>query len=1177
MSGDSPSADPADRGNTAYLTGIQALARLPLDQHRLDVRAGRNTAGFISGYRGSPLGGLDRELWRKAEELDAHGVVFQPGVNEDLAATAVWGSQQSNLFPGARHDGVFGLWYGKAPGLDRSSDALRHANAAGTSPCGGVLLVVGDDHGCKSSTLPCASEFALRDLGIPVLMPADVQEVHDFGLFGWALSRYAGCWAGLVALTDVMDSALTIAVDLERHHYVQPTADRPVVEEPHIRLVDSPLEQERRLVLKERLAVAFAAANGIDRLIADVENPWLVVVAAGKAYIDLREAFGKLGLPTVGHLERAGIRLAKLGMTWPLNDAFVRRATRNARQVLVVEEKRALIEEQIKSALFGQAIEVHGKKLRGEPLLPAIGELTVPTIAEALAKVCRLQSESRTGEQDAANLFDTRYLLEVEHHRQALADAVDAKQSRKPLYCAGCPHSISTRVPTGSRASAGIGCHYMAQWMDRNTHTVTHMGAEGANWIGHAPFTDERHIFVNLGDGTYFHSGILAIRAAVAAGVNITYKILANDAVAMTGGQPVDGTLAVADIVSQVVAEGVAAVRVVADDPSRHHDSDFTALPREEFNAVQCELREVPGCTVLIYDQTCATELRRRRKRGQVADPDVRVVINDAVCEGCGDCTQQSRCVAIAPLPTALGVKRAIDQSACNKDLSCLAGFCPALVTLKGAKPKRATAAQVDLDDLKSRLPLPAARSDSANVLLAGIGGTGVVTVSQILGMAGYLDGKYASTLDMTGLAQKGGAVLSHVRISPPDAPHQPTRIAPLDADVLIVADPITGASRDALDLVSPTRTIALVDDRTAPTAAFVFGQGQDANGEQLLDSLRSHVQSLQSVAAAKTTSALFGTTTSANIFLLGAAFQTGAIPLSIAALEQAIAINGVAVADNTAAFHCGRAACFDASLLPTPAASGSTAMQPPATLGLADRIAYRRNYLVAYQDEALARQYEALVDRIRAAEQRVTPGGEALTQAVAESYFKLLAVKDEFEVARLFTQAPTASGADTSGASSDIDFATKLAQQFEPVAGKRYRATYRFAPPLLARMGANGRPKKVSFGPWATPLLRLLAKMRRLRNGIFDPFRFSEDRRLERHLLTRFEADFETLAARLDATNLDTAIALAHLPTTIRGFGPVKAAAAETALARRQQLMAEFIDGRQVAERDQDKAIIAA
>ena len=1161
-----------------FLSGIQALARLPLDQRRLDRKAGRDTAGFVSGYRGSPLGGLDTELWRQAALLDSLGVVFQPGVNEDLAATAVWGTQQVGLFPGAKHAGVFGLWYGKAPGLDRSSDALRHANAAGTSPLGGVLLAVGDDPGCKSSTLPSASEFALRDLGIPVLAPANAAEVLDFGLFGWALSRYAGCWTGLLALTDVMDSAMT--VELGAPAFVCPPR-APTEPSPHIRLEDSPLEQEARMELKLRLATAFAAANGVNRLIADPPQPRLVVLTAGKVYADVREALAKLGLPTAAAITCAGVRLAKLGMTWPLDGAFIEHACRGAARVLVVEQKRAFVEEQVRSVLSrhagNRAIDVRGKQTTvhagAAPLtaacatpLPAVGELDVPTIASALA-------DALAADGDTPTALDTAYLTEARHAQDAVRDVyLDSKQARMPLYCPGCPHNLSTRVPAGSRAGAGIGCHYMAQWMGRATHLPTHMGAEGANWIGQAPFTDERHLFANLGDGTYFHSGLLAIRAAVAAGVNVTYKILANDAVAMTGGQPVDGTLTVRDMVAQVRAEGVADVYVVADDPRRYRrgwlrrrgGAGARVLPRTALDAVQRQLRETPGCTVLVYDQTCAAELRRRRRRGTAVDPDVRVVINDAVCEGCGDCTAQSSCAAVEPLDTELGVKRAINQTACNKDLSCLTGFCPAMVTLSGARPARAAA--LALDALRARLPLPARQPAGANVLIAGVGGTGIVTVSQLLGMAAHLDGKFVSTLDATGLAQKGGAVVSHVRVSPADARHAPTRIAPASADLLIAADAVTAGGRDVLTMLSPTRTCAVVNAHIAPTAEFVLANA--ATGESTTDAviarangthangaastgagaLRSrigrHVSTMATTDAHAQTQARFGTSTGANVFLLGYALQRGALPVSLAALEAAIELNGVAVADNLAALHHGRAAALEPEPdaapqdAPTPARN---ALLPKTARNLAERIAYREAFLVAYQNEALARKYAALVRRIRAAEQRARPDSTVLSEAVAENYFTLLAVKDEYEVARLF-------------AAADVGFDRHLSRHFSGP----WRATFHFAPSWWGCADANGRKRKVAVRGWlARPALRVLAKLRVLRDTPLDLFRHTEDRKLAHALRCRFEADFEVLARNLDATNFDAALALACLPASIKGFGPIKAAAARAALARRDKLAA--------------------
>ena len=1139
-----------ERSGTTFLSGIQAVARLSIDQRRLDIRAGRDTAGFVSGYRGSPLGGLDSELWRQAALLQELGVVFQPGVNEDLAATSVWGTQQVGLFPGAKHEGVFGLWYGKAPGLDRSSDALRHANAAGTSPLGGVLLVVGDDPGCKSSTLPSASEFALRDLGIPVLAPANVQEVLDFGLFGWALSRYAGCWAGLLAVTDVMDSAMTVDIDLARHAFALPRHKE--AESPHIRLDDSPLEQEARLEWKLRLVTAFAAANGIDQLITDPAQPRLVVVSAGKVYTDVREAFAKLGLGTSAAIAAAGVRLVKLGMTWPLNTPFLEHACRGAGRVLVVEQKRAFIEEQLRSLLFGtRDVEVLGKQRAdgsGAPIaLPAIGELDAHAIATTLAAALCAHGSAQSG----AAPIDNTYLTEVRAARATLSDAqLDAKEARLPVYCPGCPHNISTRVPTGARASAGIGCHYMAQWMGRNTHLTTHMGAEGVNWIGQAPFTDEPHIFVNLGDGTYFHSGLLAIRAAVAAGVHVTYKILANDAVAMTGGQPVDGELAVSDIVAQVRAEGVADVRLVADDPRRHRRRGWPwrrrglcAAPREALDAVQRELRATPGCTVLVYDQTCAAELRRRRRRGLAPDPDVRVVINDAVCEGCGDCSVQSSCAAIDPLPTELGVKRAINQTACNKDLSCLAGFCPAMVTVRGARPKRGTAGNVDA--LRARLPSPA-RPSAANILIAGVGGTGVVTVSQLLGTAAHLDGKFVSTLDATGLAQKGGAVVSHVRVSEADAPHAPTRVAQTSADVLIAADQVTAAGRDVLALLSPHRTLAVVNDHTVPTAAFVLAGGDSGNGPPHAQHIRAHVRQTMTVDAQASTKAHFGVATCANVFLLGCAFQRGTLPVTLEALEKAIELNGVEVADNLAAFHLGRAAALDGTAAahePSVPNAPPQAMLPPVSHSLDERIAYRRSFLVAYQNEALASKYEALVRRTRAAEQRVRPASTALTEAVTDGYFRLLAVKDEYEVARLFV-------------SGDAGFDQHLATHFTG----RWRTTYHFAPSWFGRCDARGRTRKIALPGWLVrPVLRVLASLRMLRGGVFDVFQHTAERKLERLLLARFEADFQQLGSRLTDANFNDALALARLPAGVKGFGPVKETAARAVLLRRERLAEEL------------------
>ena len=1107
---------------SAYLTGIQALARLPIDQRRLDARAGLDTAGFVSGYRGSPLGGLDRELWQQKSLLAEHQVVFQPGVNEDLAATAVWGTQQVGLFPGARHRGVFGLWYGKTPGLDRSMDAVRHGNAAGSSPYGGVLLAVGDDHGCKSSTMPGASEFALRDLNIPVLAPADVEDVLEYGLFGWALSRCAGCWVALLVVTDVADSAMSVPVDLAAFRFVQPSGDRDL----HIRLADSPLAQEERIARKLALAAEFAHENGIDRIVAAPRSPRLAVVSAGKAYADVREALTGLGMATDGQIAEAGIRLAKVGMTWPLSADFVGEACRDVDRILVVEEKRAFLETQMQSILFGKP----GVRLIGKRAFPASGEISAAMIETAVSSLLNGASPDPS-------------------HNGVEAPGKTAKELRMPLYCAGCPHSVSTRVPDGSRAIAGIGCHYMAQWMDRDTYTPTQMGGEGANWIGQAPFTDERHVFVNLGDGTYFHSGILAIRAAVAAGVNVTYKLLVNDAVAMTGGQPVDGPLSLADIVAQVRAEGVRAIRVVSDSPRRHRRLGLPVRPRTDFDAVQRELQKVEGCTVLIYEQTCATELRRRRKRGSVADPDVRVVINDAVCEGCGDCSVQSNCVAVAPLDTEFGTKRSIDQSTCNKDLSCLAGFCPSFVTVVGARPKRMPVDLAAVDVLRRDLPAPRRAEEAANIVVAGIGGTGIVTVSQLLGTAAHLDGLFVSTLDMTGLAQKGGAVISHVRMSPADAPHSPTRIPAGAVDLVIAADLVTLAGQDTRALLSPAHTVAAVNTHMAPTAEFVLRQQDEpAKAAKLMELAQRGTSKLEAVDAQALSLGLFGTAACANVLLLGFAYQHGTIPVSVSALERAIALNGVAVADNLAALHYGRAMAHDPALVPASVRGGrSEAMQPPRSDTLDDRIARRRAFLVRYQDEAVAIRYEALLDRVRDAEARVSPGNEVLAAAAADSAFSLYAVKDEYEVARLFTERAMGDHA---------DFATKLKSQFEP----GFRIKYNLAPPFLARLrDGSGRPRKIAVGGWMTPILRGLAWMRRWRGTRLDVFRVLPERRLERELRVRFEADVANVVESLTVDNYEIAVALMQWPDSVKGFGPVKEAAARAAAERRERLLDEL------------------
>jgi indolepyruvate ferredoxin oxidoreductase len=1107
-----------------FLSGIQALVRLPLVQRRLDAAAGLRTAGFISGYRGSPLGGLDQQLAKARSHLDEAGVRFAPGVNEDLAATAVWGSQQVGSFPGARVDGVFGLWYGKAPGVDRSGDVFKHANAAGTSARGGVLALAGDDHACKSSTLPSQSEFALLDACIPVLHPADVQEVLDLGLHGWALSRFSGLWVGMIALADTMDSAATVRAEIDR---VVPRL--PEIERPrgglHLRPGRPPLELEE-LLHRYRLpaARAYARENALDRVLEPAPDATLGIVTTGSAHLELLEALAQLGIR-----ERAaalGIRIYKVAMPWPLEPEGLRRFADGLESVLVVEEKRGLIEPQVKEHLYGLGARqprVVGKRdEHGALLLRETGELRSNEIVRALARYL----PARTPEIEAR-------LREIET-RRASVERLEVRTARTPFYCPGCPHNRSTAVPEGSRGLAGIGCHYMVTWMDRDTTTFSQMGGEGVQWIGQAPFTDEPHVFANLGDGTYFHSGILAIRAAVAAGVPITYKILYNDAVAMTGGQAVDGPFDVPTLIRQLQAEGVRTIRVVADDVTRHRGLDVPVEPRDALESVQRELRETPGVSVLIYDQTCAAELRRRRKRGQAEDPPHRLFIHPEVCEGCGDCSEQSFCAAVEPIDTELGRKRRIHQSSCNKDYSCANGLCPSFVRLDGAKLRRQRAALPALDE-ELPLPAPCPLGDAPwSLLVTGIGGNGVVTLGALVGMAAHLDGLATTTLDMTGLAQKGGAVTSQVRISrAADARHTP-RLAPGATDVLLACDVVVAAGPAALRTLDPARTASVINTHLVPTADFVLDNRVRFDGDSLVKRVRDASREGFALDATALAERLCGDAIGANLMMLGYAFQKGLLPVSLEALLEAIELNGVSVELNRLAFALGRVAAHRPDALGTP--------RPPAPAPtLEARVDRLAELLRRYQDDAYARRYRALVERVRAEEQRALPESSRLTRAVAESYYQLLAYKDEYEVARLY---------------SDPSFKAKLADEFEG----EYKIELLLAPPLWARRDpATGRPKKRAYGPWVLRVFPLLSRMKFLRGTRLDPFGYTADRRLERALIGRYEATLERLLARLDEDNLPLAAEIAALPQEIRGFDSIKRERAAQAERKEAELLERY------------------
>ncbi|MBK5928921.1 indolepyruvate ferredoxin oxidoreductase family protein [Rhodobaculum claviforme] len=1106
------------------LNGTQALVRLMLTQAARDRAAGLNTAGCVTGYRGSPLGAVDMQMNRARAELTAANVLFREGLNEDLAATALWGTQQAELRGEGKYDGVFGLWYGKGPGVDRSGDVMRHANMAGTSPHGGVLMAMGDDHTGESSTTLHQSDWAMVDAYMPVLSPAGVQELIDFGVVGYALSRFAGVWVGLKTMKENVEATAVIDGDPHRMQLVRPDLAMPEGG-LNIRLVDTPVAQEARMIDHKRFAAeAFGRANRLDRRVWGRPGAKIGFVAAGKNWLDLVHALSLLGIDGA-EAERLGITTYKVAMTWPLDIASLREWAEGLDLIVVVEEKRKLIEVQVKEAIFDdrRGRRVYGwhkgdavRDGRRVEMFPTRYQLDPIMIAEQIGAVL-LEEGRRTDRIEAgiAALAEARR-----------ADNAPDLAARLPYFCAGCPHNTSTRVPEGSRAYAGIGCHYMVQWMDRDTVGFTQMGGEGVNWVGEAPYSTRPHVFQNLGDGTYNHSGVQAIRAALAAGTNITFKILFNDAVAMTGGQKNDGGLTAEQIAHEVRAMGVQRVALVYDGKE---PPDFSRFPAEverheraDLQTVQEKFREIPGVSVIIYAQTCAAEKRRRRKRGQFPDIDRRIFINTDVCEGCGDCGVQSNCVAIVPAETELGRKRAVDQSACNKDFSCLKGFCPSFVTLEGAQPKKAATAQVDLPDLPD--PVLPEIDGTHNLVITGGGGTGVVTVGAIIAMAAHLDGKGAGMIEMAGLAQKGGAVHIHCRIAKAPDDITAIRVATGEADAVIGGDLVVTAGARTLGLMRTGRTGAVVNDHDIVTGEFTRNTEFRIPTNDLRVGLQARLRDrVDLFDATELARALMGDSIFSNMMVFGAAWQRGLIPLTQEAIIRAITLNGAAAEANQRAFALGRWAVLHPDqaarmVSPNVVAAPST---PEA------RIAVRAAHLTAYQSARLARRYRALVDRV---------DDPRLKAAVAQGYHKLLSYKDEYEVARLHLET-----AEKARAEFDGDF----------------RMTFHLAPPFLPGRDAQGRPRKRGFGPGILRAFRLLAALKPLRGTPLDPFGYTAERRMERRLIREYEADIAEALARVTPATLDAAVALAELPLQIRGFGPVKAANADAAARRREELRA--------------------
>jgi len=1127
-----------------YLSGMQALVRLPMMQRQRDAAAGLDTGCFVTGYRGSPLGGFDQQLWQARRFLQRNNIHFLPGVNEDMAATAIWGTQQIGLFGDATCDGVFGLWYGKGPGVDRSGDALRHGNFAGTAPHGGVLLLAGDDHTARSSTTAHQCEYAFMDAMIPVLNPAGVQEFLDLGLYGWAMSRYSGCWVGFKTIAETAESSASVSVDPERIAVVQPDDFEMPPDGLHIRWPDTPLAQEDRLHrYKIHAAVAFARANQLNRVVIDAPKRRFGIVTAGKSYLDVRQALDDLGIDDA-MATRIGLAVYKVGMTWPLEPQGLRAFAQGLEEILVVEEKRAVMENQIKEQLYNWDADLRPRVIgkydeNGEWILPSCNELTPARIARVIARrIARFYSSERIESR-------LRFLLDKE---QALLREPTPIQ-RVPYFCSGCPHNTSTKVPDGSRAMAGIGCHYMVQWMDRNTTTYTQMGGEGVPWIGQAPFSRTKHVFANMGDGTYFHSGIMAIRACVAAGVNITFKLLYNDAVAMTGGQPMDGPLDPAMVTRQLYAEGVSHIVVVSDEPDKYPVGTEWApgvelRHRDDLDRVQRDLRDFPGVTALVYDQTCAAEKRRRRKRGRYPDPAKRVVINELVCEGCGDCSIQSNCLSVVPLETEFGRKRRIDQSSCNKDFSCLKGFCPSFVTVHGGhlrRPAPAAAAAGAARAAAMPEPNPPDLDGPYGILVTGVGGTGVVTIGALLGVAAHLEGKGCTVLDMTGLAQKGGAVTSHVRLAPTPEDLHAVRISAGGARLLLGCDLVVSAGFDALSKVRQGVTRVVINAQETITGDFTRNPDLVFPERRLREMILAAAGDAATdfLPATRLATALIGDSIATNLFMLGYAWQNGAVPLSRAAIERAIELNGTAVEANLSAFHWGRRAAHDRGAVEAAAETGEAPADRRLSSDLDEAIARRVDFLTAYQDPRYAARYRALVERARYAEAGHAPGLAGFAEAVAQSYFKLLAYKDEYEVARLYT---------------DGTFLSELRGQFEG----DYRLRLHLAPPLLARRDPeSGHLQKREYGAWVLTAMRGLAALRRLRGTPFDVFGYTAERRRERRAIGDYEALVGELLPALTPETHEIAVELATLPQSVRGFGHIKEANRVAAEARAADLRA--------------------
>ena len=1122
-----------------YLTGSQALVRLTLLQAERDISSGLNTGCLVSGYRGSPMHNVDREFWSAGKLIREKNIHFQPAVNEDLAATALWGSQQAQLHGGSAYDGVYAMWYGKGPGLDRSVDAIRHANLAGTSRYGGVLAAVGDDPAMMSTDTPAVSEPTFADLMMPVLYPGNVQEILDYGQLGWAMSRYCGSWVGFKIVSDSVDTAASVNADYKRLKIIEPVDFKMPAGGLNIRIPDPWREQEsRQTTYKLDAACAFARANKINQIIISSERPQLAIVASGKAALDCQQSLLELGINSQ-LAAKIGISLIKIGMPHPLDPNEIRNFVRNSEKVLVVEDKRRIVESQIKDTLYNlpekeRPTVIGRNNIDGSILISGVGELNPNEITQAIASQISLFYKS---EEMSARLSFIESKQKSQKRRNELSVV------RTTTFCSGCPHNSSTKLPEGSRAHGGVGCHFMAVNMDRRTTNHTHMGGEGATWIGQEPFVQTDHIFQNLGDGTYYHSGLLGIRACVAAKSNITFKILFNDAVAMTGGQPHDGPLTPALISRQVYAEGVKVITVVSDEPDKYNKSEIfapvvTFEHRKSLDRVQRSHRKTEGVSVIIYDQTCAAEKRRRRKRGTMPDPSQRLFINETVCEGCGDCTEKSSCISILPIKTEFGLKRSIDQSSCNKDFSCSDGFCPSFVSVIGSTLRKTTDEKLKpkaLIEVQDPL-LPKLKTDSPyKILVTGIGGTGVATIGALLTMAAHIEGLGCAGVDQFGMAQKGGPVTSHIQIAKSSNDIKAVRLTTGSANLLLACDKLVGSSELALATIKKGITRVIVNSHEAITGQFTRDPELDFPSEKIAERLieESGKDNTEFVDATRIATSLMGDSIATNLFMLGYAYQKGLIPVSANSLERAIEINGIAIEFNKEVFTWGRLAATDKSIVEKYSRPRNNISE-----NIDQLINKRTLELSAYQNSQYANSYIKLIDKVREIESERVPGEHALTEAVARCAFKLMAYKDEYEVARLYTHT---------------DFKSRLNEVFDG----NYKLQFHLAPPFLNKRDKDtGLLIKRSFGPWILKAMIILRWLKFLRGTKFDIFGYTKERQQERQLIKNYRGYINAILPKLTPYNHKLAVEIATIPDSIRGFGHVKSHNIKNAQQQETKLM---------------------